>query len=135
MFRVALFFALVWCKNNTSKGPKYMSSVRVLSFVLSVSQTHMYKYRHSSLDPPLTHLRQLFLRTLFLLNKPQRADQPVHMTSAPLLLSGVPLTLTEVHCTAPMLCLKQTAIHYVSETFPIVHLIVSFIGGLSKYSL
>ncbi len=82
---------------------------------------------------PLTHLWLTcdssswgHRRTLFLLNKPQRADQPVHMTSAPLLLSGVPLTLTEVHCTAPMLCLKQTAIHYVSETFPIVHPIELF---------
>ncbi len=52
--------------NNTFKAPKcmtkVMSSLHVLSFFLSVSQTHMYKYRHSSLDPPLTHLRQLFLR-------------------------------------------------------------------------
>lgn len=91
---------------------------------------------------PLTHLWLTcdssswgHRRTLFLLNRPRRADQPVHMTCAPLLLSGVPLTLTELHCTAPMLCLKQTAIHYVSETFPIVHPIVSFLGGLSKYSL
>lgn len=110
------------CVNNTFKAPKCMtkalSSLHVLSFFFSVSQVHMYKSRHSFLDPPFTHLRQLFLRAPENITSAKQTTASRSASShdlCPLLLSGVPLTLTEVHCTALMLCLKQTAIHFVSE--------------------
>jgi len=95
---------------------KVLSFFHVLSAFLSVSQTHMYKYRHLSPDPPLTHLPQLFLGTpenIMSAKQTQRAVQPVHMTCAPLLLSQVPLTLTEVHRTPLMSCLNKPKPIYI----------------------
>lgn len=65
---VRCLFALVWCKQHIVKAQKCMRKVlsilNVLTAFLSVSQAHMYKYRHSSPDPPLTHLRQQVLGAL-----------------------------------------------------------------------
>lgn len=110
------------CVNNTFKAPKCMtkalSSLHVLSFFFSVSQVHMYKSRHSSLDPPFTHLRQLFLRAPENITSAKQTTASRSASShdlCPFASFRRTPNLNRSTFHRLMMCLKQTAIHYVSE--------------------
>lgn len=142
---VQSLFALVWCK-QVVKAQKCMRKVlsffHVFSASLSVSQAHMYKYRHLSPDPPLTHLPRLFLGTPENIISAKQTAASSSASSHDLcpftsFWRTTNFNRSTLRTTDVMSKQTKTNIHYLPEKLcqTVLNCSCGFSGGLGKYSL